>query len=144
MIILFLFTFLSRLPLLYNGSTSRTPRFSFTPSTWFDLPRETAELNIKYFVNEKEFLAHPIGGEVAEAGSTGKRSKLLRTYDRQVEQQYKERVYMLCQRDMDRQQRRKEQKMGFLGIGTDWDAIRIINEEKLESCEEYKRVTTHH
>ena len=67
---------------------------------------------------------------MAEAGSAGKRSKLVRTYDRQVEQQYKERVFVLCQRDMDRQQRRKEQKTGFLGIGTDWEAIQIINEEK--------------
>lgn len=27
-----------------------------------------------------------------------------------------------------------------MGIGTDWDAIRAINAEKIQSCEEYNRV----
>lgn len=143
LIILFLFTFLSAVPSLFSGPNNPSPHYSFTPSTWFDVARETSGLNVRYFVNKKEFLGHPIGEELAKTGTSGLvHSNSLDRFERQVEQHYKEQNYMLCQRDQDRQQGRKEQKMGFLGIGTDWDAIRAINEEKLESCEEYKRLAT--
>lgn len=139
LIILFLFTFMSAIPSLFSTQGTPNPHYSFTPTTWFNVARETSNLNIKYFVNMKEFSGHPIGDEVAKIGTSGN-SHLLHRFERQVEQHYKEQIYVLCQRDQDRQQRRKEQKMGFLGIGTDWDAIRAINEEKLENCEEYKRL----
>ncbi|KAI5120372.1 hypothetical protein M0805_006894 [Coniferiporia weirii] len=141
LIILFLFTFLSAVPNIFSTPRTPDPSYSFTPSTRFSVGRETTSLNVKYFVNQAEFSVHPISEELAQkADKADARSSLLDRFERSVEQNYNERVYMLCQRDQERQQRRKEQKMGFLGIGSDWDAIKAINEEKLESCEEYRRL----
>ena len=82
---------------------------------------------------------HPIGVELGQTKGTAK-SPLLEEFERVVERSYKEQLYTVCQRDMERKQRRKEQKMGFLGLGADWDAIKKIDEEKVESCEELRRM----
>ncbi|EJD07708.1 DnaJ-domain-containing protein [Fomitiporia mediterranea MF3/22] len=142
LIILFLFTFLSAVPNLFSSPRTPDPRYSFTPSSRFTTGRETEGLNVKYFVNQAEFAAHPIAKDLEDASTRSDgRSSLLDRFERNVEANYIDQVYMLCQRDQERQQRRKEAKMGFLGLGSDWDAIRAINAEKLESCEEYSRVT---
>ncbi|KAH8108330.1 DnaJ-domain-containing protein [Phellopilus nigrolimitatus] len=141
LIALFLITFLSAVPNIFSSPRTPDPRYSFTPSTRYNVGRETGSFNVKYFVNQAEFSAHPISEELTHAANKEDgRSSLLGKFERNVEQNYREQVFMLCQRDQERQQRRKEQKMGFLGIGTDWEAIRTISAEKLESCEEYSRM----
>ena len=78
--------------------------------------------------------------EMAEAQNANARSAKLDRFERGIEHTYKEHMYVQCQRDEDRRQRRKEQKMGFLGIGADMEAIKAINAEKYASCEELKRL----
>ncbi|KAL5513305.1 HLJ1 [Sanghuangporus vaninii] len=137
LIVLFLITFLSAIPNLFSSPRVPDPRYSFTPSSRFNMGRETSGHNVKYFVNPAEFSAHPIGKD-SEQSST--KSGLLDKFERTVESDYTQQVLMLCQRDQERKQRRKEAKMGFFGIGADWDAINAINAEKPETCEEYKRL----
>ena len=78
------------------------------------MERETADLKVHYFVNQGEFSTHPISQEVTQQ-ETGQKS-LLKKFERSVENNYKDQLYMLCQRDQERQQRRKEQKMVCLLI----------------------------
>lgn len=91
-------------------------------------------------MNAREFSNHPIGVEVAQVKNTKTKTTLLEKFEQNVETQYKEQLYMVCQRDRERKERRKEQKMGFLGIGADWDAIKQIDAERIESCEELRRL----
>lgn len=142
LILLFVFTFLSAVPNLFTSSGTPDPRYSFTPSTRFNTERQTPNLNVNYFVNKAEFETHPISEELAKVanGKGDGRTSLLNRFDRNVEQTYKEQIYMSCQRDQERQQRRKEQKMGFLGIGADLEGIKAIEAEKIPSCEELKRL----
>lgn len=153
LIILFLFTFLSAIPNLFSSPRVPDPRFSFAPSARFNMGRETSGRNVKYFVNQAEFSAHPIGKDSEQSPS------LLGKFERAVEASYIDQIYMMCQRDQERQQRKKESKMclslrnhyfdlysspnfcrGFFGIGADWEAIKEISAEKLETCEEYNRM----
>lgn len=142
LILLFVFTFLSTVPNLFGSSGTPDPRYSFTPSTRFNTERQTPNLNVNYFVNKAEFETHPITEELAKVanGKGDGRTSLLNRFERNVEQTYKEQIYMSCQRDQERQQRRKEQKMGFLGIGADLEGIKAIEAEKIPSCEELKRL----
>ena len=145
LIILFLFTFLSAIPSLFGASGTPDPRYSFNPSPRYNAERQTQNLNVHYFVNQAEFSAHPIAEEIAKvtAGTADGRAALLNRFERNVEHTYKEQLYMSCQRDEERKQRRKEQKMGFLGIGADLEAIKAIDAEVIPTCEEFKRVTQH-
>jgi len=138
--ILFLFTFLSAIPNIFGPSPTPDPSYSFSQTSRYSLARNTGALKVNYFVNPTEFSAHPIAVEMAEAQNTNGRAARLDRFERHIEQTYKEHLYVQCQRDEDRRQRRKEQKMGFLGIGADMEAIKAINAEKYESCEELKRL----
>jgi len=140
LIILFLFTFLSAVPNIFGPSHTPEPSYSFSQSSRYSVARNTGGLKVNYFINPTEFSAHPIAAEMAEAQDAKGRTAKLDRFERNIEQTYKEHQYLQCQRDEDRRQRRKEQKMGFLGIGADMEAIRAINAEKYESCEELKRL----
>ena len=139
-ILLFLFTFLSAMPNLFSTPPTPDPRFSFTPSPRFNMERQTGNLNVKYHVNYAEFSNHPIAADVAKAQQAKSRSSLLDKFDRTVEKSYTQELYSMCQRGMDIKARKKELKSGFLGIGADWDAIKKIDEEKIESCDELRRL----
>lgn len=104
------------------------------------MERHTNGLNIRYHVNSAEFSSHPIASDMATAQKTNSRAKLLDKFERSVERQHTTNLYHVCQREMDRKERRKEAKSGFLGIGADWEAIKRIDEEKVESCEELRRL----
>ncbi len=125
---------------IFGPSHTPEPSYSFSQSSRYSVARNTGGLKVNYFINPTEFSAHPIAAEMAEAQDSKGRTAKLDRFERNIEQTYKEHQYLQCQRDEDRRQRRKEQKMGFLGIGADMEAIRAINAEKYESCEELKRL----
>ena len=110
-IVLFLLTLLSAVPNLFGSSTSSYPNYSFTPSPRFNEPHETNNLNVKYFVNQAEFSAHPISADLAQATTQKRQSSIFSKFERSVEMHYRDQMYMTCQRDQERQQRRKEAKM---------------------------------
>lgn len=148
LLILFLFTFLSAVPSLFSEPQTPDPRYAFNPSSRFNLGRQTNALNVNYYVNKAEFSSHPIGEEIsrvqAAKGAGGEKANLLEKFERSIEQHYKEQVYHACQREQELQQRRREQKMGFLGLGRDVEALKAIDAERLEYCEELKRLYNHH
>ncbi|KAG6890317.1 hypothetical protein C0995_009523 [Termitomyces sp. Mi166 len=124
------------------------PRFSFQPSARYNLARQTGEIGVQYHVNKAEFLGHPtIGAELAREGDSGqssgksaKRGPAVTKFERTVDQAYTQDLYVQCQRGMDRKERAKEQEVGLFGIGTDWEKVRAIEKEVIESCEELKRL----
>jgi len=140
LLILFLFTFLSAIPNIFGTAPTPDPRYAFTPSPRYNVERHTGGLNIRYHVNSAEFSTHPIATDLAQAQQSKSRSSLLDKFERTVERVYTQELYGICQREMERKERRKEQKSGFLGIGADWDAIKRIDAEKVESCEELRRL----
>jgi len=73
-------------------------------------------------------------------GKGKKRGPALRKFEDTVERLYTQDLYSRCQRDTDRKQREKEAEVGIFGFGTDWEKVRKIDSEVIESCEELKRL----
>ncbi|ETW78634.1 molecular chaperone, DnaJ superfamily [Heterobasidion irregulare TC 32-1] len=150
LILLFAFSFLTALPNLFTTPPTPDPRFSFSPSSRFNHERHTGGLGVAYHVNSAEFAGHPIAAEIARAavssgaaGSTGsgvteKQSHKLWEFENKVDRAYTQEMYALCQHGMDARQRRRDAAVGFFGIGADWDKVRQIDAEKVESCEVLK------
>ncbi|KAH7915293.1 hypothetical protein BJ138DRAFT_1077745 [Hygrophoropsis aurantiaca] len=142
LIILFAFSFLTALPNLFSTS-SPDPRFSFTPTTRYNVERTTGGLGVKYHVNAHEFQSHPqIAAELAarESGRGARGKSALGRFEGTVEQVYTQDLYNQCQRGLERRERRKDAEVGVFGIGTDWEKVKKIEQEKVESCEELKRL----
>jgi len=138
-LLLFGFSILSALPSLFSAPSTPDPRFSFTPTPRYNVERQTGGMGIKYHVNGPEFSAHPqIAADLA-AGSGSLRGALGR-FEGSVEKLYTQDLYSQCQRGLDRRERRKEAEVGVFGFGTDWDKVREIEKEAVESCEELKKL----
>lgn len=135
--ILFAFSLLNALPNLFTTPPTPDPRFSFAPSARYNLERTTNGLNVKYHVNSAEFTGHPIAAELARNDHN---TPQLRKFEHNVERAYTQDLYSQCQRGLDRKQRRKEQEVGMFGIGTDWEKVKKIDEEPIESCDKLKQM----
>ncbi|KZV61132.1 DnaJ-domain-containing protein [Peniophora sp. CONT] len=134
-ILLFAFSFLSALPSLFSTPAHPDPRFSFSPSNRYDVPRNTRGLGVAYHVNSAEFSAHPsIGAEVAR-GTPG---PALSRFEEAVDRAFTEDKYAHCRRGMESKRRRREAEEGIFGLGADWNKIRSIDQEKVEACEVLK------
>lgn len=138
LILLVAFTFLSAIPDMFSTSIP-DPRYSFSSSTRFNVERHTGGLGIKYHVNGPEFNNHPhIAADLA--GGNHRRGSALSQFEGQVERDYTEKLYVHCQQGVERRQRRRDAEVGVFGIGTDWERVKAIEAEKIESCEELKRL----
>ena len=142
--ILFGLSLLSALPSLFTPSPVPDPRFSFRGTQRHNVERRTERLGVPYFVNAAEFAKHPvIGAEIARektGNGQGQRGPGLAKFEGSVEQVYTQDLYVQCQRGVDSRQRRKEAEVGLFGIGTDWEKVRMIEQEEVESCEQLKRL----
>lgn len=136
--ILFAFTFLNALPSLFSSPPTPDPHFSFSRTSRYNVERSTAGLGIKYHVNGAEFSGHPIAAELARADKQPRPA--LEKFEHTVERVYTQDLYTKCQRGADRKERLKNQEVGLFGIGTDWDKVRKIDAEPIESCEELRRM----
>ena len=142
LLILFAFSLLSALPTFFTTPRVPDPRFSFEPSTRFNLERKTHALGVNYHVNDAEFSRHPIAAEIARLKSTDKPQSMpvLRQFEDNVDRAFTQEKYALCQSELDSKQRRKERAVGFFGIGADWDKVKQIEAEPAENCETLKRM----
>lgn len=148
LIILFAFSLLSALPSMLGTAAVPDPHFSFEPSTRYNVERQTGGIGVRYHVNSAEFTGHPvIGAELARERGDGKgktkktkRGPALTKFENTVDRTYTQQLYTQCQRGLDRKQRAKEQEVGLFGIGTDWEKVRAVENEVVESCEELKRL----
>ena len=111
---------------------------SFSQTPRYNVERSTAGLGIKYHVNGAEFSGHPIAAELARGDKQPRPA--LQKFEHTVERVYTQDLYTKCQRGADRKERLKNQEVGFFGIGTDWDKVRKIDAEPIESCEELRRM----
>jgi len=145
--LLFGFSLLSALPSLFGKTPVPDPRFSFQASSRFNVERQTHGLGVSYHVNNGEFMSHPvIGAELARQQAdannqaAAKRGPVLQQFENNVDRAYTQELYTQCQRGMDRKQRARDQEIGILGIGTDWQKVKAIDEQVIESCEELRRL----
>ncbi|EPQ56318.1 DnaJ-domain-containing protein, partial [Gloeophyllum trabeum ATCC 11539] len=139
LLVLFAFSFLSALPKLFATPETPDPRFSFHPTPQYNLERSTHGYNVHYYVNPREFSKHPISEEIARNGDKGLSPGLSR-FEKNIEKIYVQDLYDQCQRGIDRKQQRKEAEVGFFGIGTDWEKVRQIDQEKVESCDRLREM----
>ncbi|KAI5995543.1 hypothetical protein EDD15DRAFT_2254799 [Pisolithus albus] len=138
LLLLFSFSILSALPSLFSSSTP-DPRFAFSQSSRFNVERQTDNMGIRYHVNGPEFFNHPkIAADLA--GGSVRRGSALARFESHVEHAYTQDRYAECQRGMNERERRKEAEIGFFGVGTDWEKVKRIEAEKIESCEELRRL----
>lgn len=158
LLILFGFSLLSALPSLFGSAPVPDPHFSFQGTSRYNVQRQTGNFGVNYHVNSAEFMAHPvIGAELAREGvdirkvektndKAGKgkvkqkRGPALTKFESTIERIYTQDLYGQCQRGLDRKERLKEQEVGLFGIGTDWEKVKKIEQEVVESCEELKRL----
>ncbi|KAK2463535.1 hypothetical protein APHAL10511_004286 [Amanita phalloides] len=142
--ILFGLSLLSALPSLFTTAPTPDPRYSFHGTPKYNIERHTERLGIRYFVNAAEFAKHPIiGAEIARENAghaKGQKGPGLARFEGNVEQVYTQDLYLQCQRDVDRKEQKKQAEIGIFGIGTDWEKVRQIEQEKSKSCEELKRL----
>lgn len=75
---------------------------------------------------------------VRDKAQAGAVSRELLAFERMVEQTWKNQMVRLCEMEVGERERKVEANSGFLGIGADWDAVKRIRSEKLESCEQLK------
>ncbi|KAI0741605.1 hypothetical protein C8Q80DRAFT_1260177 [Daedaleopsis nitida] len=136
--VLFAFSLLNALPNLFLTPPTPDPRFSFTPSARYNVERMTGGLNVKYHVNAAEFSGHPIAAELAR--SDNKPGPQLRKFESNVERAFTTDLYSQCQRGTDRKERRKDQEIGIFGIGTDWEKVKRIDQEPIESCDKLREM----
>jgi len=142
LLILFGFSLLSALPSLFSTPPVPDPRFSFDASTRFNMKRTTQALGVQYHVNSAEFSRHPIAAEIARSGQSVEPHHMpaLRIFEENVDQAFTRETYEVCRRGMDSKQRRRDQAFGFFGIGADWEKVKQIEAETVESCETLKRM----
>lgn len=136
-LILFLFSLLSALPNLLSTPPTPEPRFAFTPSARYNAERTTEPRGVKYHVNSQEFMSHPIAAEIAR--DNARRGPQLSRFEDNVERAFTRDIITQCQVAIDRKHRRKEELIGFFGIGTDWVKVRELESEPLEACERLKQ-----
>jgi DnaJ family protein B protein 12 len=133
---------------LFSSPSIPDPRFSFAPTTAYNSERFTTNLGVRYHVNPGEFQSHPgIAADLvaakAGAGSIptkGLRGKAILRFEANVEREYKRELYSQCQVGLNMKERMKERELGLFGFGTDWEKVRAIEEEKVASCEELRRL----
>lgn len=136
--VLFGISLLNAIPNLFTESPTPDPRFAFSPSSRYNVERTTVDLGIKYHVNAAEFAGHPIAAELAR--NEQRPGPQLKKFENHVERVYTQDLFVRCQRGIDRKERLKNQEVGLFGIGTDWDKVRQIDQEPIESCDELKRL----
>ncbi|RPD64206.1 DnaJ-domain-containing protein [Lentinus tigrinus ALCF2SS1-6] len=136
--VLFAFSLLNALPSLFSTPPTPDPRFSFTPSARYNVERTTGGLNVKYHVNAAEFSGHPIAAELAR--NENKPGPQLRKFEGSVERAFTQDLYAQCQRGLDRKQRQEDQEVGIFGLGTDWEKVKKIREEPIESCDRLRQM----
>lgn len=136
-LILFLFSLITALPGIFSTPPTPDPHFAFSSTPRHNVERQTDGLGIKYHVNSQEFMGHPIAAELAR--DSQKKGPKLAEFERNIERTYTQQLATTCQRELNRKQRQKDELIGLFGIGTDWDKVRSLEKEKLESCEELKR-----
>lgn len=142
LIFFFVFSILSNLSSLFSTPPPPHPSYTFTPQEPYTAPRMTSILSIPYYVSQAEFTKHPIWVSIPESArdkiQAGAVSRDLLAFERTVEQTWRNQMIRLCEREVSERERKVEANSGFLGIGADWDAVKRIRSEKLESCEELK------
>ncbi|PIL25141.1 transporter [Ganoderma sinense ZZ0214-1] len=136
--LLFAFSLLNALPNLFSTPVTPDPRFSFSPSSRYNVERTTGGLHVKYHVNAAEFSGHPIAAELAR--NDNQAGPQLQQFETNVERAYTNELYGQCQRGLDRKQRRKDQEVGVFGIGTDWEEVKKIDVEPIESCDKLREL----
>ncbi|KAF8575210.1 DnaJ-domain-containing protein [Ramaria rubella] len=142
LLILFLFSFLTSLPSLFTTPSPPDPSFTFSPYPPYISERLTSTLEIPYYVSPADFSAHPIWAtipdshkNVAKAGSS---SRQLSQFERSIEKYWHSQMVHKCEREIDVRDRKIEANSGWLGVGADWEAVKKLRQEKLESCEQLK------
>jgi DnaJ family protein B protein 12 len=73
-------------------------------------------------------------------GKGKKRGPALKKFEDTVDRVYTQDLYNQCRQGMDRKERAREAEVGLFGIGTDWEKVKKIENEIIESCEELKRL----
>ena len=138
LLVLFAFSLLSALPNLFAPPSVADPRFSFEASTQFNLKRTTQTLGVQYHVNSAEFSRHPIAAEIARSGqSNGPQSMTaLQHFEENVDQAFTQETYEMCQRGLDS----KQQQMVQAYEREDWEMVKQIDAETVESCETLKQI----
>lgn len=95
-------------------------------------------MGVKYHVNSAEFSGHPIAAELAR--NEQKIGPHMKKFEGNVERVYTQDLYSQCQFGLERKEQRKDREVGLFGIGTDWEKVKRINEEPIESCDELRRL----
>lgn len=148
-IILFLFFAFSNtiFDLLSTALSTPDPKFSFVKTSHFSHERITANgVSVHYFVNPAQFTVHPIytsshpnnGDKKISKTSGTAASPGMRRFEKGIEERWVNWKYGECVKAKERLSRKVDSMTGLFGIGTDWEAVRKVQNERIESCDELR------
>jgi len=142
LLILFLFSFLTSVPSLFTTPPPPDPSYDFSPNPPYTSQRLTSTLDIPYYVSPADFSAHPIWTTIPDSyknlAKAGASSRELAQFERGIERHWTNQMVHRCERERDARERKVEANSGWLGVGADWEAVRRLRKERLESCEVLK------
>lgn len=134
-IILGLFSLLSYAPTLFG---TPDPGFTWKPQGVYRQQRVTPTYNVQYHVNPTEWNSHPFVMEANSSPLDKKATNKLKSFERRVENSFKNTIYSECERHRQYQERRIQATYGTLGWGSKPDLEKKIRQEVYESCERLK------
>jgi DnaJ family protein B protein 12 len=73
-------------------------------------------------------------------GKGKQRGPALSKFEDTVDRIYTQDLLHNCRSNVERKERAKEAEIGVFGLGTDWEKVKRIDAEVIESCEELKRL----
>jgi DnaJ family protein B protein 12 len=130
--------------------TTPDPKYSFVKSSHYSYERVTGGVSVHYFVNPTQFAVHPIyttshptGGDTTKTpvvmrSSGSSASPTMRRFEKGIEERWVNWKYGECVKGKERLARKVDAMTGLFGIGTDWEAVRKLQKEQIESCEELR------
>ncbi|KAJ6581580.1 hypothetical protein B0H19DRAFT_1207484 [Mycena capillaripes] len=156
LLLLFGFSLLSALPSLFTTPPIPDPGFSWIRGHPYTTERRTGGLGVKYHVNAKEVMRHPvIGAELVREqidwtkltavkdspdSKPHKAGPALAKFETTVDKMYTNKLYTECQAGHDRKIREKDAEVGLFGLGTDWKKVEEIEKRPVASCDELRRM----
>lgn len=132
-------TFLNFIPSIFSVPSTPDPKFAFSANSFYDVERTTPGLGVTYHVNGAQLRSHPVYGPELARGTAAQAPGIAK-FESNIERVYTRELYNRCQSGVDAKERRKEREIGVFGIGANWEKVRQIEAEKVQECEELRRL----
>ena len=119
---------------LYASLVEANPSvLSFTPSSPSDTAQDRKAPEYVREIVQHASVTHPV---LPDTGLSIPRPYL--HFEQNIEQSYLQRLQNMCQNEMLIRNERLSRARGFLGLGADWEEVKKLEAQRLESCDKLR------